>query len=208
MQNSGTTLKMGVISSRFAGEPMQGSRSQEAFGIFLAILGVLFLLVNNHLVWFGWTELWPSLLVLTGLFLLRIYTRRHKPRQLFLGLFLFQFGIFFMLFSTGILQWERMDVLWPVLLVMIGLAMLSLTVSAEHTAPAVIVGLVLIIFGAVSYLAETGAIAERLSEPFVRIWPLVLVAAGVLIYSRAKSDRVARTAKAPETPASPPDETA
>jgi hypothetical protein len=170
---------------------MNGNRGQEVFGIFLAILGTLFLLVNNRLLWFGWTELWPSLLFLIGIFLLRIYTRRHKPRQLFVGIFLLQFGAFFFLFSSGILEWERMDVLWPSLPLMIGISLLSLSLAGDKAAPAVVFGLVLVIFAGFSYLAETGVIGSRLSEPLVRIWPLVLVAAGVLIFLRAKRERLA-----------------
>jgi hypothetical protein len=169
---------------------MNENRGQEVFGVFLAILGTLFLLVNNRLLWFGWAELWPSLLFLMGIFLLRVYTRRHKPRQLFVGLFLLQFGAFFFLFSSGIVDWEQMDVLWPSLPLMIGISLLSLSLAGDKAAPAVVFGLVMVIFAGVSYLAETGAIGSRLSEPFVRIWPLVLVLAGVLIFLRAKRERL------------------
>ena len=84
-----------------------------------------------------------------------------------------------------------MDVLWPTLPAMLGVAMLALAFDGEHTAPAVMFGLVLVVFAVVNYLAETEAIASRLSEPFVRIWPLALVAAGVLVYTRAKRERLA-----------------
>lgn len=169
---------------------MQGNRSQEIFGIFLAVLGVLFLLVNNNLLWFGWQELWPTLVFLIGLFLVRVYTRRNKPQQLFVGLLLLQFGAFFFLFTTGILSWEKMDVLWPTLPLMLGISLLALSLAGEHTAPAVVFGLVVIIFATVAYLGETDVISPRLSGPFVRVWPLVLVLAGILIYLRAKRERL------------------
>jgi hypothetical protein len=171
---------------------VNGGRSQEIFGIFLAILGLVFFLVNNHLVWFGWAELWPTLLFLVGIGLLRVFTRRQKPRQLFLGLFLVQFGVFFFLFSSGIFDWQRMEVLWTVIPFVVGVSLISLAFTGgEHSTPAVLFGIVLMLFAGVSYLAETGAIGTRVSEPFVRIWPLVLLAAGVMIYSRAKRERLA-----------------
>ena len=52
---------------------MAGNRNQEIFGIFLALLGLLFLLVNNKLLWFGWEVLWPAIPFLLGLFLLRLF---------------------------------------------------------------------------------------------------------------------------------------
>ena len=79
---------------------MRQTRQQEMFGIFLAILGSLFALVNNNLLWFGWDALWPTIPFLIGLLLLRIYAGRRKPRQLFVGSLLAQFGVFFFLFSS------------------------------------------------------------------------------------------------------------
>lgn len=168
---------------------MRGTRQQEIFGIFLAVLGMLFLLVNNNLLWFGWDALWPTIPFLIGLFLLRIYTRRRKPRQLFLGTFLLQFGVFFFLFSAGILGWETMEKLWPTIPLMLGISLFALS-AAGTEAPSLVFGIVLVVFAVVSFLAESEVIEPRISQPFVRVWPLALVGAGVLIYLRGKRGRL------------------
>jgi hypothetical protein len=171
---------------------MAGNRNQEIFGIFLAVLGLLFLLVNNNLLWFGWEVLWPTIPFLIGLFLLRVYAARRKPRQLFLGSFLVQFGLFFFIFSSGILPWESMDNLWPTITLIPGISLLAISGVVEPASSALVIGLFFVIFSIVSYFSTSGAIGSHLSEPFVRIWPLALVAAGVLVFSRARAGRKAR----------------
>ncbi|MEE9270018.1 MAG: hypothetical protein V3V49_07130 [Candidatus Krumholzibacteria bacterium] len=171
---------------------MVGNRNQEVFGIFLAVLGLLFLLVNNNLLWFGWEVLWPTMPFLLGLFLLRVYAARRKPRQLFLGSFLVQFGLFFFIFSSGILPWESMDDLWPTITLITGISLLAVSGVVEPASSALVIGLFFVIFSIVSYLSNSGAIASHLSEPFVRIWPLALVVAGVLVFLRARAGRTAR----------------
>ena len=168
---------------------MAGNRNQEIFGIFLALLGLLFLLVNNNLLWFGWETLWPAIPFLLGIFLLRVFVARRQPRQLFLGLFLVQFGVFFFLFTSGIRPWESMESLWPTIPLIIGISLLAVS-GVEPASSALVIGLFFVIFSIVSYLSESGAIASRMSEPFVRIWPLVLVVAGVLVYLRARGARI------------------
>jgi len=164
-------------------------RNSEAFGIFLGFLGLLFLLVNNKLVWFGWDALWPLVPLLLGVFMLRDYRARRNPRQLFRGTLLMQFGIFFFIFSSGILSWETMHKLWPMIPLIIGLSLIVLSAS-ETDAPPMLFGIVLIVFAVVSFLAYSEVIEPRISAPFVRIWPLALVGAGVLIYLRGRKERL------------------
>jgi len=186
---------------------MPTKRNSEVFGIFLTVLGVLFLLVNNRLVWFGWDALWPLIPLLLGVFMLRDYHARRSPQQLFLGSLLVLFGIFFFLFSAGILGWEAMRTLWPTIPLIVGVCLLILSFAAAQ-APPVLFGIVLMVFAIVSYLAESEVIERRISEPFIRIWPLALVGAGVLIYLRGKRERLAQQGAPPgvavETPPEPP----
>jgi hypothetical protein len=172
---------------------MANNRNSELFGIFLTVLGVLFLLVNNHLVWFGWAALWPTIPLLIGAFILRDYYARRSPGQLLIGSLLTLFGIFFFLFSSGILSWHSMNTLWPTIPLLIGISLLILS-AARSEAPPVIFGVVLVAFAIVSYLAAGEVIERRISEPFIRVWPLALVGAGILIYLRGKRERRAQQA--------------
>jgi len=176
---------------------MPVKRNPEAFGVFLAFLGVLFLLVNNNFVWFGWDALWPLIPFLLGVLMLRDYRARHNPRQLFRGTLLFMFGVFFFLFSSGVLSWEAMHKLWPTIPLIIGIALLVHSISGAEEGPPMVFGIVLVAFAVVSYLAYSEVIEPRISEPFVRVWPLVLVGAGVLIYLRGRRERLGRKASPP-----------
>lgn len=167
---------------------MARRRNSEVFGIFLTVLGVLFLLVNNRLVWFGWDALWPLIPLLLGVFMLRDYMARRNPRQLFRGTIFVLSGIFFFLFTSGILDWSEMKSLWPTIPLIVGISLLVLSATGIE-APPILFGVFLIAFAVVGYLAESEVIESRISEPFVRIWPLVLVGAGVLIYLRGRRER-------------------
>lgn len=175
---------------------MATNRNSEVFGIFLTVLGVLFLLVNNNFVWFGWDALWPLIPLLFGVFMLRDYHARRSPQQLFRGSLLVLLGLFFFLFSAGIMGWDAMQALWPTIPLIIGICLLILSFAAAE-APPVLFGIVFIVFAIVSYLAGSEVIERRISEPFIRIWPLALVGAGVLVYLRGKRERLEQQAPPP-----------
>lgn len=165
--------------------------SRQALGVFMVVIGTLFLLVNNHLLWFGWEALWPVFPLLIGIFLLRVFVTRRKPRQLFTGLFLTMMAIFFFVFSVGLVSWESMDALWPTFPLIIGLSLLALVGVVEESSSALVVGLGFVIFAVVGYFGATGAIQSRMSEPIVRLWPIVLIAAGALVYLRGRREALA-----------------
>ncbi len=169
---------------------MLRKRNQEWLGIFIGGLGLLFLLVNNGLLWFGWEAVWPAFPLLIGVFLLKIFATRQGPGQLFFGLFMTGLGIFLFLFSTGMLQWDMMGTLWPMFFLITGVSSLALAATGERPLPALVVGLVVVITGVVGFLATSGRLGSRTVVPLVRLWPLVLVVAGALIYLRARGERL------------------
>ncbi|MEJ2722521.1 MAG: DUF5668 domain-containing protein [bacterium] len=173
---------------------MLGKRNQEWLGIFIGALGLLFLLVNNGLLWFGWEAVWPAFPFLIGVFLLRIYAARRGADQLFAGLLMTGLGVFLFLFSTGIFPWGMMRTLWPMFFLITGVATLALSATGDRPQPALIAGLVIVITGVVGFLATTGRLGSRTIVPLVRLWPLVLVVAGLLIYFRARGERLENAA--------------
>lgn len=173
---------------------MLRKRNQEWLGIFIGALGLLFLLVNNGLLWFGWEAVWPTFPLLIGVFLLKIYATRRGPGQLFFGLLMTGFGIFLFVFSTGILDWDAMKTLWPMFFLIAGISALALAATGDRPHPALIAGLVVVITGIVGFLATSGHLGSRATAPLVRLWPLVLVVAGALIYFRARGERLEEAA--------------
>ncbi|UCG50845.1 MAG: hypothetical protein JSW58_11645 [Candidatus Latescibacterota bacterium] len=165
-------------------------RHREIFGIVLALVGLLFLLVNNGLMWFGWGAIWPAFPLLIGVFVLKLYATGRKPEQLFFGLLATGLGIFFFLFSSGAMSWGAMGTLWPVILLLVGIALLALSASGDRPLPALVVGLAVVIGGVFGFLATTGVLGARVLVPIVRLWPLVLIAAGALVFYQARQDRL------------------
>lgn len=169
---------------------MLKSRNREILGIFLAGLGLLFLLVNNGLLWFGWEAIWPLFPLLGGVFLLKVYASGRTPEQLFAGLVLSGLGAFFFVFSTGMLSWGEMRLLWPFFPLIAGIGLLALGATGERPGSALVVGLAAVIAAVVCFWAVRGSSGSRVLTPLIRLWPLVLVAAGGLVYSRSKRERL------------------
>lgn len=184
---------------------MQSVQNPKALGIFLIALGVLFLLLNNGLLWFGWEVVWPIFPLLIGLSLLKVFAGRRKPRQLFTGVFLLLLSLFFFGFTLGIFPWEKMFELWPTFPLILGVSLLALAGVDRHTSSALVVGLAMILFSVLAYMSAGGAIRPRISEPLSRLWPLVLVGAGSLVFLRARKEAAALRATVTEVAdASPP----
>ena len=117
---------------------MLKSRNREILGIFLAGLGLLFLLVNNGLLWFGWEAIWPLFPLIGGLFLLKVYASGRLPGQLFAGLVLTGLGAFFFVFSTGMIPWGDMRILWPFFPLIAGLGLLALGATGDRPGSALV----------------------------------------------------------------------
>lgn len=101
--------------------PRNGS-SRVAGGILLVLVGSIFVLQNAGFVQAGrlW-DWWPMLLVWLGLSRLLAPTRRHHFAS---GLVLLVMGIGLQLDQLGFI-WLRLRDLWPILLVLAGLALIS-----------------------------------------------------------------------------------
>ncbi len=165
------------------------NKNQEILGILIAVLGLLFLLVNNRLLWFGWEAIWPMFPFLAGVFLLHLYTTGKQPAMLFWGLSLTQIGVFLFLFSVGILPWDAMRTLWPFFPLMAGIGLLALAGIGERTTSSLVVGVVVVIAAVVGFWVVQGAGGDRVLAPLIRLWPVVLIIAGALVFLRARRER-------------------
>lgn len=169
---------------------MMYGRNKEVLGILLALVGLLFLLVSNHLLWFGWDAVWPLFLVLAGGFLLKIFSDRKGPDHLFGGLTLLFLGMFFMIFTTGIRSWNGLAALWPTMPMIVGISLLAMAVMKKHSNTPLVIGIVLVGLSIACYMYTAGTISPRVATPFIRLWPLVLIASGVLIFMRSREGRM------------------
>jgi hypothetical protein len=167
---------------------LDATRKRKVTGIFLIVIGALFLMVSNN-IWLGWSNVWPLFPILAGLLLLRVFAGNRTPEMLFGGITSLLAGLFLLLFSLGIFPWSRMDVLWPVFPAIAGVGLLGVAGAAHRGTTSVVLGVVMVLFAFLGLLREGGVINERIVSPFIRLWPLVLVVAGVtMIRTRSREE--------------------
>jgi hypothetical protein len=157
-------------------------------GTWLVVWGVLLLLVSNHVL-LGWKHLWPCILVVTGVVMLRVLQRRLSFGVIFAAAWMILLGLFLTAFSSGWLEWERMRSLWPIIPTIVGVSFIVAGARRPPTSVGIVVGSMVILMGTASFLYETGTISERVASPFLRFWPLVLVFAGFVLMKRQARPR-------------------
>jgi drug/metabolite transporter (DMT)-like permease len=167
---------------------MAQSRNKQALGIVLVLVGLLFLLVTNKLLWFGWSAVWPLFLILGGVFFLKVFAAGKNPDLLFSGLASLLLGLFFMLFTTGILLWEKLAILWPTFPLIGGIALMAMSAVSKEASGSLIVGIVAVAFSIACYTYAAGTLSPRVVTPFVRLWPLVLIIIGIVVFLKAKRE--------------------
>lgn len=164
---------------------MIGERKRKITGVGLIVVGALFLFVTNHIL-IGWEHVWPLFPIAAGVLLLRSFGSRGGSSRLSAGLVGVLLGVFLLLFSVGILEWAQMSVLWPTIPFVVGLALLA-GQYAQAERGSVFLELGIVLFGIVAFLFTTETIGPRVAEPVVRLWPVVLIVAGVVIL-KVRSD--------------------
>ncbi len=100
---------------------------------------------------------------------------RHRRSSLFGPLLLIALGIVFLLSNLGVLRgdiWETIVLLWPVILIVIGL-------DSIYKREGFVGAIFLIILGTVFLLANLGILAVNVWQLLLSLWPVLLVAIGL-----------------------------
>jgi hypothetical protein len=144
-------------------------------GLGLVALGVVFLLAQ----WIGWSRIWPVFPVLGGLAFFGAYvsTGLRDGGFAFVGTLAVLVGLFFFGFSSGIWEWEEMSRLWPVFPFIGGVAFTVLFVAERRSRDVGTLGIgcAALIVGVVGLALTYGIVGRGI----VRLWPLLLVLAGL-----------------------------
>lgn len=144
-------------------------------GLGLIGLGVAFLLAQ----FIGWDRIWPLFPLLGGLAFLAGYVASgfRDGGLVFVGVLAALIGLFFFGFSFGVWEWAQMADLWPVFPLIAGVAFLALFLAERpRDAGTLGVGCAALIVGAVGLAVTYG----YLGADIWRLWPLLLVLAGVI----------------------------
>jgi GAF domain-containing protein len=168
-------------------------------GAWLVVWGLLLLLVSNHVL-IGWDNLWPCVLIVTGVVMMRVFQTRITYGVVFAGTWAILLGAFLTAFSSGLVDWGALRTWWPAIPFIIGTSFIVASVAVPHTNAGSVVGALVIFMSTASFLYETGTISERVASPFLRFWPFVFVLAGFILMRRDATTRAQQArAQAPRT---------
>jgi hypothetical protein len=157
----------------------------------LILLGVWFLAGNLGVRLPGMDAMWPIFPLGGGLLFLGGYLLdRRDPGLIFVGLAATLIGAFFFLFTLrvplpvpgmqGGVSWDDMSKLWPAFVVIAGVSFIALFLAeAKHEWAVFSVGAVGVIVGCVAFLFTLGWLAGDIGQLLAKLWPLLLVIAGL-----------------------------
>ena len=159
--------------------------------LILILLGVWFLAGNLGVRLPGMEAMWPIFPLGGGLLFLGGYLfDRRDPGLIFVGLAATLIGAFFFLFTlrvplpvTGMqegVRWSDMGKLWPAFVVIGGVSFIALFLAeGKHDWAVFSLGAMAVIVGCVAFLFTLGWMAGDIGRLLVKLWPLLLVIAGL-----------------------------
>ncbi|MFQ5707353.1 MAG: LiaI-LiaF-like domain-containing protein [bacterium] len=151
-------------------------------GLVLVAVGVLLLLRQLHVLYFGWREFFPILLlVLGGMMFVQALNKEDKG-SVFPATILLVLGLFFTLRQYGLFSIDYyfyyFDDYWPIFLIAVGSGFVVLYLFRPKDWGVLIPGGILLFFGVLFTLRTIGVIYWR---DFVDYWPIILIAIGLSI---------------------------
>lgn len=177
---------------------MGSQRNRTLVGAWLVVWGLLLLMVSNHVL-IGWDNLWPCVLIVTGVVMLRVFQSRLTFGVVFAASWAILLGAFLTAFSSGLVHWGVLRTWWPAIPFIIGTSFIIASACVPSNNAGSVIGALVIFMSTASFLYETGTISERVASPFLRFWPLVLVMSGFILMRRDATSRAQSTLAA--TPA-------
>jgi|YNPNPStandDraft_1061719.scaffolds.fasta_scaffold69418_2 hypothetical protein len=131
-------------------------------------------------------EHWPLLIIAAGAAFLLGYLLGAGPWQLFLGVLALGSGLVLLPFSLGLTPWRLLEGVWPCFLIAFGAAILAY-LAATPVPPLFLLvpGLAGIFTGLTGLLYALGAVPYDPLQQMRSLWPLVLVATGLLGLAQA-----------------------
>jgi hypothetical protein len=143
-------------------------------GLALIGLGVVFLVAQ----YIGWDRIWPLFPLLVGLAVLVSYllSGLGDSGLVFLGVGAVLVGLFFFGFTLGYWEWSDMSRLWPVFVLIGGVAFLALFLAdRKHDLGTLGVGCAAMIVGIVGLTVTFGLVTTDI----VKLWPVLLILLGL-----------------------------
>jgi hypothetical protein len=170
-------------------------RGTALLALILIILGSYLLLSELNAELPGWGQIWPLLPFVGGLALIIRHTtnRQGDPNRIFLGTAAMLVGAVFFLITIGPLTYDDLDSWWPVFLLIAGVAFLAQwAATGLRNWDALFLGLVALIVGSGAFTITLQLLGPNTQETLPKLWPLLLVLAGLMTLLRGLLGRRAR----------------
>ncbi len=151
-------------------------------GLILIVLGILFILSNFNALELDWEILWTYILIVMGvIFWLGFIFDRSKEGFIMPGTILLTVGIIFNVSER--FGWSNMDHLWPFFILAPAFGFYAMFICGKHDRGVLIPA---------GILTAVGLIFLMQSYPIIKyIWPLGMVAIGVLLLLRPRKEKTA-----------------
>jgi hypothetical protein len=163
-------------------------------GLMLLLLGAWLLARNLNVPVPGLDRLWPGIIVLFGLAFLGQFAAggRRDEGLVFVGLAGTLLGVFFLTITLGYLDWGDLGRLWPVFVLIGGLAFLGQWLAKPADRGLLIPAVMVLLVGGVALVFSLGLLSPELAAQAARLWPLGLILLGMALlisYLRAPNGR-------------------
>jgi len=161
---------------------MNQSKTSYLPGIFLIILGGILLIHQLDIFYFSWSQIYPVIFLLLGLYLYASLFTRKSAGAVFWGTVFFLLGLFFSLRNYDIIDYYYMYDLWPILLLIFGIAFIALFILKPEDWGVLIPAGILLFFGSVFLLRNLHL--WQAQEIIEQYWPIILILIGLGIISK------------------------
>ncbi len=156
-------------------------------GVVLIVLGVIFLIDRLDLFYLDWAVVWPSLVILLGIY---FFTRvPQESGAMFAGTLFFFSGLAFLARNEGWFYTYVHFGFGGILLAILGLAFVALFVVRPSDWGVLIPGVFFLFLGGIIWADRVGLISWYTRQQLLRLWPilLIVIGAGIIISALASN---------------------
>lgn len=157
-------------------------------GLILIFIGAILLLYKLDVFDFGWYEVYPLILMGIGVLFFTSIIGKNQKGAVFPGTILFLLGLFYFLRNYEIISYYYMREVWPVFLLILGLAFFAVFLTKPEDWGVLIPAAILVLLGVSFLMREFHIIRWNVWDVIGDYWPIILIiiGAGIILGSLKK----------------------
>ena len=150
-------------------------------GLMLILIGSIILFNKLFPGVLDWRHIYPLILVILGLLMISSVYFKNKSDKgaVFPGTILFLIGLFFLLRNFGLVEYYYVREVWPIFIIIFGLAFLALFIAKPSDPGNLIPAGILLFLGVVSLLNKLFIIDLKVWDIVADFWQVILIVIGV-----------------------------